>query len=67
MAEFIDPYAECRNGVELDEGIERDKFTKKLLAKQTEILISKTRAPLYPDLAEQFDLLWHAIDDGSSH
>ena len=25
----------------------------------------KARGPLYPDLAEQFDLLWHAIDDGA--
>ena len=24
----------------------------------------RDRADAYPDLAEQFDLLWHAIDDG---
>ncbi len=24
----------------------------------------RDRAEAYPDLAEQFDLLWHAIDDG---
>ena len=24
----------------------------------------RDRASAYPDLAEQFDLLWHAIDDG---
>ena len=24
----------------------------------------RDRAASYPDLAEQFDLLWHAIDDG---
>ena len=28
------------------------------------IQYQRDRAASYPDLAEQFDLLWHAIDDG---
>ena len=37
---------------------------KKLQAEHDSKKYQRDRADAYPDLPEQFDLLWHAIDDG---
>ena len=37
---------------------------KRILKEYEDSKYQRDRADAYPDLKEQFDLLWHAIDDG---
>ena len=49
------------NVIEIDEALVAEQFTK-LQAEYDAQEYARTRAKKYPNLAEQFDLLWHAID-----